>query len=1258
MKKIIAFMLSAVLMISLCAVQVYAATEYTVEGEAYSATNWKYTGGKILISNSGASGGQYISLKMDTNRETDFYAEYAVNVASAGYYKVTLYSTPVTRAGWTSPIYVNVNNGSDIALSGTKGDSETIPGTGIFENESDVIYLNSGSNTVRLIIKDKSDDGKYACSIDKIKFTSSSYSIDGIYSDNPYMVFESGKTANMYIKGNGTAGSNLSVSYNVKTYKDSSVASGSVTISAGKNKGTISLNNLDKGEYIISATYSGKTVTNYFSVVAPKDSRNSYDDTPFALDTNMFSLYNKYSDSKDYVDNYAKALSLMGISWIRDRISMSSAVSKAGDVITASTSANNYIGKAIKKNSNIKITAVINDLPDWMSGSDKKLKCDLIDVYKAFKVLGDSLGNSVDAIEILNEVDCGGNVTASDTPNIYASFFKAAAAGIEDSLSNAMVISQGSTGSRALDYIDILYKNDVFKLSSVDSYHLHSNYSSSDTRAYVEFPGADTLKRIKAMQKKNMESKPVWITEAGLLIECDGSTELSSAQQYAQAKYVITSAAESIASGADKNFYFLGTKYQEDGYTTGIMSKNDSYPSFYAAYAAMSAMTYLLGEGEYLGNLNSGYVRAYVFNNGTKKVIVAYSTSGSRTFTPSGTYKKYDMFGNSLSGTSGSVSLTTEPIYLVLDGNISVTDTTNAHAEKKAIASAITTGDRIIVSQDYSDDASVGARNDAYFIKSSDKRVTVTISNLNNEAVSGTIIPKTDAGWTFSPDSRSFSLGALESNTYTFDIGNFTDIKDAVVSFKAVCGNMYSSISAAKVKSGSEEYTDGAVRYWIDATNYNERTGAYQQKRYPAAVNGRVMKLNTQGYETPLIPSTLTYKFSLPSSGTYDVWMLASNSNANHVTKWKWRYELPDEYKRYTGSTPDVVYDAGTPHMYWYKVDSSKSLSAGDHAIVVKSDALRGGTYNDYMLQILDSIVIVPTSDTWWSPASKTNGANVIAFETRDFASNFNFTNLTEDVELPLKTATGATISWSSSNSSVINKEGKITRTGTQGSATLTATLTYDSSSTTVNIPVTVAATSELVPTITLVDENDKVITEFNRNRDNYVKVSAANPFAESKRAFVYIAGYNDGTDELKYFKKAAIDADAGETTTPENILIDDCEDVSVYKVFVWANELKALSGSATMFTSIKRNDACVTISGNCGKAYEKLTLTVTKADSGNLAAMSEEDVFDNLFYIGETTTDSSGNYVLRFILKNADGKYKLNLRYSSGSRQSLFTVE
>ncbi|MBR0365982.1 MAG: hypothetical protein IJH94_04185, partial [Clostridia bacterium] len=720
------------------------------------------------------------------------------------------------------------------------------------------------------------------------------------------------------------------------------------------------------------------------------------------------------------------------------------------------------------------------------------------------------------------------------------------------------------------------------------------------------------------------------------------------------------SAVESIASGADKNFYFLGTEYQENENTTGIMTKNDNYPSFYPAFAAMSAMTELLGSGEYRGNINTGNARGYVFKSGTNDVIVAYSVSGSRTLNISGSYTKYDMFGNTLSGTSGSVTVSEEPVFIVMNGSVSGINPDNAHAPEKITPVVSSVGDHIVIRQDYSDDASTGARNGAYFIGANDNTVTVTVSNLNSEAVSGVLTPDCDSDWTFSPESRNISLDAYESGEYTFTI-NFdeSDVKEALVTFKAVCGNIESSISAAKVKSGSGEYLKNAKRYWIDATKYSAKTGAYTQKQDSSAINGSAMRLLTQNYEQPLVRSTLTYDFSVPA-GTYDVWMLMSDPNVNHMTKWKWRYELPDEYRRYTGSGT-VAYEFGNQHkMYWYRVSSSKSLSKGKHSIVILSDALRGGTYNDYMLQIADSIVIVPTSDTWWDPRNKSNGENVIAFESRNFSSSFSFTNLREDIELPSKTGTGADVVWTSSDSGVIDANGHIQRGTETKSATLTATLTYDSYSTTIDFPVTVAAVSDLTITVTPVDESGNDITKYYRDRNNYVQISAVNPLSEDKSATVYIAGYEKRMNRFVLCDEKEIVAKSGEEVTPEIVLIQDDPSVSYYKIFAWNDKLQPLQDVLMLRTSSgsEYNDAWITISGNCGNPNETLTLTVAKDTGRSLSSMSKSEVNNNLCYIGEVTSDSDGNYSVRCKLTDAEGKYKINIKHSAGGSNSAILVK
>ena len=99
MKKIVSCAIAAVMLMPAAVMPAYAATEYAVEGESYADTNWWYAGGKRTMSNNNASGGKYLALKMDSSGPDGLYAEYNVTVSAAGYYKLTLTSTPVTRTG-------------------------------------------------------------------------------------------------------------------------------------------------------------------------------------------------------------------------------------------------------------------------------------------------------------------------------------------------------------------------------------------------------------------------------------------------------------------------------------------------------------------------------------------------------------------------------------------------------------------------------------------------------------------------------------------------------------------------------------------------------------------------------------------------------------------------------------------------------------------------------------------------------------------------------------------------------------------------------------------------------------------------------------------------------------------------------------------------------------------------------------------------------------------------------------------------------
>lgn len=757
-----------------------------VEGEDYTATNWRNSGGSIITENADMRGSKYAALYYSPSADTEYYIEYTVNMSESGYYRLDIASTPPQDSGWSSRIYASVNSGTVYDLDTVKADSSE---SSLSLYRSDAVYLNKGVNTIRFVVKERvSSNSRYVCQIDYFVLSLTDVSLDGIYSDNPYMVFESDKPVEIYVQANGFVPADTAVSYSVTDYYGTEVKSGNAVISKGDRRGAIDLGIMEKGYYKVTAEYAGATVTNDISVVVPVSQRSEYEDTPFAIDVNFYALYNKYSENKVLLSEYVEALELLGVKWIRDRISLDDAYAvNDNGTITVNASKNINIGNIIKGNSDIKISAVIDKLPSWIKSDYSEFGTDYTLIYNLFKALGDTLGNNVDCFEILNETDNGGGSAYDDNgADTYAAFLKAAAAGIEDSASDAFIITQGNaryphyTGR----YPAVLYDNEIFTYAAADNYHSHIMLGSDEIGDYAEFTGIYGNQVVDELKKSYNASVPVWITEAGYLVEHPKDDDLDISQCRAQAKYLVTSTAESLASGVDKHFYFLGIPYQETAsstgitYTCGIMNKNTRFPAFYPSYSAMSAMTYVLGEGQYIGKIPHSDVCAYAFKDAEDTVLVLYTTGSSQSYEidlSCTQAEKYDIFGNMTAVKSDdgvfTLSLSSEPIYLKFNADISsMLDTAYADELISAVNTTLSEADKIVISQKYSDTSKKAARREGYVINSLNKTVTVTVTNLNDTAKDVTVSGYSNNGWTLSPASQSVSLEPFGAKDITFTI--------------------------------------------------------------------------------------------------------------------------------------------------------------------------------------------------------------------------------------------------------------------------------------------------------------------------------------------------------------------------------------------------------------------------------------------------------------------------------------------------------
>ncbi|MBO5007321.1 MAG: hypothetical protein J6D26_00605 [Clostridia bacterium] len=794
------------------------------EAEEYASTNWKNSGGSVITENQSMRGGKRATLYYNPSANTEYYIEYNVNMSESGYYRLDMASTPPQDSGWSSRIYASVNSGAVYDLDAVKADSSE---SSLSMYRCDSVYLNKGNNTIRFIVKDRVTNSLYVCQIDYFVLSLTDVSLDGIYSDNPYMVFESDKPVEIYVQANGFVPSDTTVSYSVTDYYGTEVKNGNAVISKGDRRGAIDLGIIKNGYYKVTAEYAGSTVTNDISVVIPLSQRSDYEDTPFALDVNFYALYNKYAENKVMLSEYVETLELAGIKWIRDRISLDDAYAvNDNGTVTVNASKNINIGNIIKGNSDIKISAVIDKLPSWIKSDYSEFGTDYTLIYNLFKALGDTLGNKVDCFEILNETDNGGGSGYDNNgADQYAAFLKAAAAGIADSASNAFIITQGNarypyyTGK----YPAVLYDNEIFTYAAADNYHSHILVNSDEIGDYAEFTGIYGNQVVDNLKKSYNSSVPVWITEAGYLIENPRTEDLDLNESRAQAKYLVTSTAESLASGVDKHFYFLGMPYDETAsstgitYTCGIMNKNTRFPAFYPSYSAMSAMTYVLGEGQYIGKIPHSDVCAYAFKDGEDTVLVLYTTGSSQSYEidlSCTQAEKYDIFGNmtALQTDDGvfTLNLSSEPVYLRFTGDIdTVIDTSYADELISPVKPILSDADKIVISQKYSDTSKKEARRKGYYIDSTNKTVTVTVTNLNNTSKDITVSGYSNNGWTLSPASQTVSVEPFASKDMTFTIN--TDEYYSKIYFKGMVDGEETTSSCVYAYGGfaGVDFVDG-----------------------------------------------------------------------------------------------------------------------------------------------------------------------------------------------------------------------------------------------------------------------------------------------------------------------------------------------------------------------------------------------------------------------------------------------------------------
>ena len=761
--------------------------DYLVEAESANEMVWLSTGGAAIQNNPNYSGGKYLNLFYPSDGVKEWYAEYKINIEKEGVYAMDIASTPLTQ-GWSSQIYVSVNGEEPNVLKGSQ--FKSIPGdSSIAWYHTNVILLQQGINTIRFIVKDpRAQDGNVTCFFDCFTLKRGKFGLYAISSNAPMQAFQQGESIGFNVEAQGAAPEDKVILYEVLDYKGKMVQAGKTYFRKGDTQIPITLQPARNGAYQLLVSMDGQSLVKQFIVVPNMSERKYVKDSPFAVDALPYGMRTDINSALS--EDYADLIALSGVQWIRDRVYFDPFVKKNGNTWEFSMPHTAITGKQLNER-NVKVNMTMDLMPAVLRTNSYGVMSptNLFDIYSFWKALAENYDGAVNCWEIGNEVDLGGGGSNLDGADTYASMFKAAALGIIDSNTNneVFVSPQGAAArpGHTSQYTELLYENDIYNYTNIVNWHNHIS-ATPEYKNYYEAPVSGAEGHMQLQQEHNITDVCNWDGEAGISMDIPSTRDYYASEQMVQAKYLVTSFVEDIAAGADKRFFFDGMNFQEGGKAWGMTSRGKVSPSAYAAWASLSGMTYVLGEGKYINKVKDvpENIAAYVFSDGTDDVIVFWSTredSEKVAVSFQVGYEEatqYDIFANAkrLYSANGTYEFVVdgEPVYLKVNGKIQTEIVSNEEVRvqhqmpdgQKQVSDA----DRVVLLQQYGDMQRNGARLGGYQLTDDVNVVKVAVYNFNNHAVSGKVIGSSQTGWEIEPLEKEINIEPMSMQEVIFEI--------------------------------------------------------------------------------------------------------------------------------------------------------------------------------------------------------------------------------------------------------------------------------------------------------------------------------------------------------------------------------------------------------------------------------------------------------------------------------------------------------
>ncbi len=744
-----------------------------VEGEAPTSTT--FTPGTVAAAS--ASGGQYLQLNNAAAAPTGGYtASYEVTAPTAGIYRLDATTNPI-NVGWASPYSFSVNGGTAQA-TGSATLLQTIDSS--FRRYTlGAVTLAEGSNTITFAVDQRrvEPNTNHVMFLDQFTLTETPVAITSVAATEQLGVFERGEAATVDVVFNAALPAATDVAYEVVDYWGAAVTSGTVPAAAAAGSVEIPLGAaLPVGYYRVTASaLSAAPVTGAISVAPALADRTATEDSPFAMD-----VYGSKLIATADMEAFARVLELSGVDWIRDRQRWNDEVNPSAGSFNFPSQVQEDDWLAAANAVGIKTLSSFHTAPAWTKQSGDNMANDLLSVYEFGLQAGTYYSDTIQAWQIWNEQNRGFSTT-QEAADQYASFLKAASIGFQDSGSPAQLTTGGLAGVDP-HYADMMYRNEVLDYVDVFAYHTHTtdNYASSidDHPAFAS--------QLTYALEHGGDTKGRWVTEAGIALNQGDTATLPDVQQNtAQARYLVTSAIESLAGGTTKQFFFIGAPYRE-GQTWWSMFRTPTEPM--ASYAAQAVATDVLGEATYAGAIPglAADVRAHVVKNGSDSVAVLWAPTVRTVSVDLGATSAVltDIMGASttVTASAGSVSVEVgpDPVYLTVAGDVpGLTAAPAPIAQAPLIADGeFTTAERVVLQQSWSSSATANSQTNGYGLSTTAANpLTVTVVNLNDAAVTVDLSIAVDGGWQLDTAASTLTVAAKSTATVPVSVTAGTEVR-------------------------------------------------------------------------------------------------------------------------------------------------------------------------------------------------------------------------------------------------------------------------------------------------------------------------------------------------------------------------------------------------------------------------------------------------------------------------------------------------